>query len=79
VNLMHAGLKRNSWTDEENERLKTMVAGGATAVRAAAAFRRTIVSVRTQARKIGSPFPPIRALRRKWQDAENSSREKSAD
>jgi hypothetical protein len=66
---MHKGLRINSWTAEENERLKAMVARGDTPTRAAAAFRRTMLSVRIQARKLGTPFPTIRAFRRKWKDA----------
>jgi GcrA cell cycle regulator len=59
---------KNSWTDEANGRLKVMVAQGATVLRAAAAFRRTIASVRRQAHKLGTPFPPLREVRKKWVD-----------
>ena len=54
------------WTPEENERLKDLVAGGATFIKAAAALNRTTVSVRNQARKLGCPFPPIKEVRKKW-------------
>ncbi|MDB5504698.1 MAG: hypothetical protein JWR89_4600 [Tardiphaga sp.] len=70
MNAVHKSLRNKSWTAEENERLKGIVASGATPVRAAAAFGRTITSVRIQARKIGHPFPTIHAFRRKWRDAE---------
>jgi GcrA cell cycle regulator len=54
---------KNAWTEQDNERLKAMVAAGASPVRAAAAFGRSIVSVRVQARKLGSPFPARRPKR----------------
>jgi hypothetical protein len=49
--------KRWAWTQEEDERLKTMVAQGASVVKAAAALKRTMVSVRERARTLGCPFP----------------------
>jgi hypothetical protein len=64
---------RNGWTAEENEWLKAMVAEGATAFRAAAAFGRTSLSVRNQARKLGTPFPPMREVRKKWANAPSNS------
>jgi GcrA cell cycle regulator len=59
------------WTKEDNERLKTFVAQGASSIRAAAALNRSIMSVRYQARKIGCPFPPLRIARQKWADTPN--------
>jgi hypothetical protein len=59
-------LSRNrpwTWTKEEDERLRALVAQGASAVKAAAALKRKIVSVRTRARVLGYPFPPLRATR----------------
>jgi hypothetical protein len=41
-------------------RLKALIAQGASATRAAAASNRTIISVRNQARKLGTPFPTTR-------------------
>jgi hypothetical protein len=64
--------KKAVWTDEENERLKAFAAQGVSIIRAAAAFNRTMTSVRIQARKIGSPFPPMRAYRKKFADAPSS-------
>ena len=54
------------WTPAENARLKDLVAGGATFIKAAAALNRTTTSVRNQARKLGSPFQPIKEVRKKW-------------
>jgi hypothetical protein len=56
------------WTKEDNERLETFVAQGASIIRAAGALNRNISSVRHQARKIGCPFPPLRIARQKWAD-----------
>jgi hypothetical protein len=54
------------WTEAEDERLKALVAQGASVARAAAALKRTIASVRTHARALGCPFPPLRVTRQKW-------------
>jgi hypothetical protein len=62
------GLLRAPWTEEDNARLKEFVAQDLSIIRAAAALDRSIVSVRNQARKIGTPFPPMRVFRRKWAD-----------
>jgi len=57
------------WTKEDDERLKAFVAQGASIVRAVAALRRTKASIRTRARALGCPFPPLRVARQKWADA----------
>jgi GcrA cell cycle regulator len=62
-------LSRNqpwTWTQQEDERLRALVAQGASVVKAAAALKRKIVSVRARARAIGCPFPPLRVARQKW-------------
>jgi hypothetical protein len=53
-----------TWTEEEDERPRTLVAQGASPVRAAAALKRKIVSVR--ARVLGCPFPALSVARLKW-------------
>jgi hypothetical protein len=60
-------LKR-TWKAEENERLKAFVAQDASVVRVAAVFKRSIIGVRKQARKLGTPFPSMKVFRRKWAD-----------
>ena len=63
-----AMLSRNqhwNWTKEDDERLMAFVAQGASVVRAAAALKRKIVSVRVRARALGCPFPPPPGARRK--------------
>ena len=51
-----------SWTEEELARLRVMIESGASPARASVVFRRTLLSVQNQARKLGTPFP--RAPRR---------------
>jgi hypothetical protein len=65
---------RVNWTADENERLRAFVAQDVSVVRVAAAFRRSIISVRNQARKLGAPFPPTRIFRRKWADTPSNHR-----
>jgi hypothetical protein len=59
---------RINWTADENERLKAFVAQDVSVVRVAAVFRRSIIGVRNQARKLGTPFPSMKVFRRKWAD-----------
>jgi hypothetical protein len=56
-----------SWSNEDNERLKALVAAGGTAIRAAGVFNRSTAAVKTRARNLGTPFPPIRVARKKWE------------
>ena len=67
------GLAKRPWTQEDNARLKEFVAQGASIIRVAAAIHRNIKSVRIQARKLGEPFPPMRAFRKKLADVPSSS------
>ena len=55
---------KGPWTEQDNERLLEMVGRGASAFRASAALKRSVPSVRGQARKLGSPFPSIRESRK---------------
>jgi len=52
--------RRTSWTPEENERLKAMVASGVPLLKAAGAFNCKMAAIRTKARQLGTPFPSIR-------------------
>ena len=62
-------LSRNQpWTKEEDGRLKAFVAKGVSVVKVAAALKRKITSVRSRARVLGCPFPPLRIARQKWAD-----------
>jgi GcrA cell cycle regulator len=53
------------WTPEQDERLRQLAAQGATALRAAAALKRPLTSVRIRARKLGLSLPGVREVRRK--------------
>jgi hypothetical protein len=64
--------RKSPWTDEDNHRLKTLAAEGVSVARAAVTFNRSIMSVRTQARKLGTPFPPVRIVRKKLAEAFSS-------
>jgi hypothetical protein len=64
---------KTTWTDADNERLKAFVASGVSLARAAAAFNRRLNSVRYQARKLGTPFPPLRDFRKKLAGDPSSS------
>jgi len=60
------------WTPEQDELLKQLVAKGATAVRAAAALKRTTSAVRLRARKLGLSLPGVREVRKKLRSATGS-------
>lgn len=53
-----------SWTAEHVARLEKLVGSGASAMRAAAALNRSIISVQAKAREIGKPFPHKRAVKK---------------
>jgi hypothetical protein len=57
--------KNPAWNEADDERLRQLIASGASVVRAAAAFNRTIANIRTQARKLDMPFPSISEARKK--------------
>jgi len=50
------------------KRLVEIVAAGGTAVRAAAALKRTIASCRNQARKMGTPFRSAHTARKEMRE-----------
>jgi hypothetical protein len=58
----------HQWTDEEIERLQTLLAARASANRAAAALGRPIQSVRIKARQLGKHFPSSFAERRRLKE-----------
>ena len=64
----------NLWSAEDREWLVRMVESGVSPFRAAAVFKRSVISVQDQARKLGKPFPKLndrkRALRSKIAAAE---------
>jgi hypothetical protein len=54
--------KTKVWTDAEIERLKTMTAGGSSAMRCAA-FGKPSTAIKVQARKRGIALPGVRATK----------------
>jgi ribosome modulation factor len=54
------------WTPEEDERIRSLVAKGASALRASLALKRNKASVTGRAHKLGCPFQTISAARKKW-------------
>ena len=52
------------WTEEEDERLKALILSGASAVRASAALKRPLTTVKLKARKMGMPFRHDRELKK---------------
>jgi hypothetical protein len=64
---------KSGWSEEDNARLSAFVAQDVSIIRAAAAFHRNIASVRLQARKLGTPFPPMRVFRRRFADTPSNS------
>jgi hypothetical protein len=57
-------MTNRTWRPDDIERLKQLVASGVSAARAAVVFRRSIVSVKGQAKRLGFPFPDERILKR---------------
>ena len=51
------------WSDEDVEQLKVLLGKGSTLLRAAAALRRSNMSVQRKARSLGLKFPSVRAVR----------------
>ena len=58
-----ARLITRAWTPEQIEQLRALVTGKASAVRAAAALSRSIISVQGKARELGMPFPHKRKVK----------------
>lgn len=61
---MGTHITSRTWTSEDIKRLEEMVRSGVSAVRASVAFRRSIIAVKSQAKKCGFPFPDDRVLQR---------------
>ena len=57
-------VRTRPWSDDELKRLVEIVSAGGSAVRAAAALNRKIISCQAQARKMGMPFTLLSVRRR---------------
>jgi hypothetical protein len=63
-----------TWTPDDVRRLRKIVEDGVSSTRAAVAFRRTTTAVKTQAKKMGCPFPDVRILKRERRAREQQPR-----
>lgn len=67
------------WTDDQNNLLREFVRTGVTPLRAAAALKRRLISVKSRARLLGTPIPTYAQARRlraaKFADALRSATE----
>ena len=61
---MPIGRKGAVWAEQDVEHLKRLVAGGVSPLRAAAALKRSIVSVKAKARLLKTPFLTDRDARK---------------
>ena len=57
-------ITNRTWLLDDLARLKALSESGVSAQRAAVIFRRSITSVKAQAKRLGSPFPDERELKR---------------
>ena len=64
------------WTEEDDALLRELVSAGASASRASVAMKRNRGNVMLRARRLGTPFPTLRAQRVKRMRAEEEQREK---
>jgi hypothetical protein len=60
------------WTPEEEERIRSYVAKGASTLRASVALKRSKHSVIARARKLGCPFQTLKAARERWANTPNN-------
>jgi hypothetical protein len=63
------------WTPEEDERIRSYVAKGASALRTSVALKRSKHSVIARARKLGCPFQTLKLARGKLVQYPNPWRE----
>jgi hypothetical protein len=57
--------QNNFWSEEDIERLKVLIASGASPNRAAVVLKRTRAAVQGRARQLGMPFPHPRDVRKR--------------
>ena len=66
------------WNDEDTELLKKLHAGGASAVRASVALKRSTPYVRARARELGIPFPTVRESKNRRMERERAELNESS-
>jgi hypothetical protein len=62
-----------TWMPDDLRRLQEMAERGISAARVAVALRRSINSIKIQAKKIGCPFPDERVLKRERRTREQQA------
>ncbi len=63
-----------SWTPEDCERLQEMVQQGVSAARSSLVLRRSVRSVKYLAKRLGTPLPDARLLKREWRTRQIENR-----
>lgn len=61
---MRTHVTSRTWTAEQTQELKDLVEAGASANRAAARLKRSVVAVQTKAKAEGFPFKDLRQVKR---------------
>jgi hypothetical protein len=56
---------KKEWTDSDCERLKSLVASGASLTRASVVLGRRVASIRNKARDLGCPFPHFHEMKKR--------------
>jgi hypothetical protein len=59
-------MTRSAWTGEDCIRLRAHIESGGSVARASVIFKRSISTIQVQPRKLGTPFPDSRVVRRQW-------------
>ena len=57
--------RKKVWSESDAERLKVLIASGASALRASVALKRSLSVVKLKARELGVPFPSEAELKAK--------------
>ena len=57
--------RKKVWSESDAERLKALIASGASALRASVALKRSLSVTKQKARELGVPFPSEAELRAK--------------
>lgn len=58
-------VRKKVWTESDAERLRALIASGASAIRASVALKRSLSVTKLKARELGVPFPSEAELRAK--------------
>jgi predicted transcriptional regulator len=62
--------KTYTWSEAETERLKALIASGASLLRVTGALNRSKSSIQKKAHDLGAPFPPVAQQNKKLRGTE---------